>query len=93
MVKKTVTLRPYQHYCIDYIKQTTARRKAVVIPTGGGKTVIFASYALQNNLKTLVIAHRNELIYQTKDTFLKLDPACDVGIVMGKKTRLTRKSQ
>ena len=85
MNKNIGTLRSYQRNCIDYIKQTTARRKAVVIPTGGGKTVIFASYALQNNLKTLVIAHRNELIYQTKDTFLKLDPACDVGIVMGKK--------
>ena len=85
MSKNKVTLRPYQRDCIDYIKQATARRKAVVIPTGGGKTVIFASYALQNNLKTLVIAHRNELIYQTKDTFLKLDPACSVGIVMGKK--------
>ena len=80
----TFFLRPYQLDCIKSIDQSTARRKAVVIPTGGGKTVIFASYALQNNLKTLVLAHRTELIHQTKKTFLALDPSCDVGIVMGK---------
>ena len=80
-----VTLRPYQLDCIDFIKQSTARRKAVVIPTGGGKTIIFASYALQHNFKTLIVAHRTELIYQTKSAFETLDPACSVGIVMGKK--------
>ena len=79
-----VTLRPYQIECIESIQRSMARRKAVVIPTGGGKTVIFASYALRNNLKTLVIAHRIELIRQTQETFLSLDPTADVGIVMGK---------
>ena len=79
-----VTLRPYQLDCISDIEQSTARRKVVVIPTGGGKTVIFASYALQHNLKTLVVAHRVELIRQTQETFLSLDPSADVGIVMGK---------
>ena len=78
------SLRAYQRECIDAIHQSTARRKVVVIPTGGGKTVAFASYALQHNLKTLVIAHRIELIRQTQATFESLDPSCSVGIVMGK---------
>ena len=43
-----VTLRPYQRDCVSSIEQSTARRKAVVMPTGGGKTFVFASYALQN---------------------------------------------
>ena len=82
--KSTIDLRPYQLDCLESIARTTARRKAVVIPTGGGKTVIFASHALHHNLKTLIVAHRTELIYQTRDTFLNLDPTCDLGIVMGK---------
>ena len=84
MSTNQVTLRPYQHNCISAVEQSKARRKAVVIPTGGGKTVVFASYALQNNLKTLVVAHRIELIRQTQETFLSLDSSADVGIVMGK---------
>lgn len=77
-------LRPYQIQCIASIDNSTARRKAVVIPTGGGKTLLFASYALQYNLKTLVLAHRRELIHQTKDAFQQIDPNVSVGIVMGK---------
>ena len=81
---QTFFLRPYQQDCVEAIHQSTARRKAVVIPTGGGKTIAFASYALQHNFKVLVIAHRIELIRQTKETFLSLDRSADVGIVMGK---------
>ena len=77
-------LRPYQIQCIKSIENSTVRRKAVIIPTGGGKTVIFALHALRQKPKTLVLAHRRELIQQTKETFLKLDPSCSVGIVMGK---------
>ena len=77
-------LRPYQTECLERIQNSTARRNAIVIPTGGGKTVIFASHALRHKSKTLVVAHRQELIHQTKETFLKLEPACSIGIVMGK---------
>ena len=77
-------LRPYQTECLERIQNSTARRKAIVVPTGGGKTVIFASHALRHKSKTLVVAHRQELIQQTKETFLKLEPACSIGIVMGK---------
>ena len=77
-------LRPYQTECLEHIQHSTARRIAIVIPTGGGKTVIFASHAIRHKLKTLVLSHRRELVQQTKKTFLKLDPSCSVGIVMGK---------
>ena len=32
-------LRPYQTQCLERIQNATARRNAIVIPTGGGKTV------------------------------------------------------
>ena len=71
-----MTLRPYQLDCISAIEQSTARRRAVVIPTGGGKTVLFASYALQNNLKALVVAHRIELIRQTQENLSIIKSLC-----------------
>lgn len=80
-------LRPYQTECLERIQNSTARRNAIVIPTGGGKTVIFASHALRHKLKTLVVAHRRELIQQTKETFLKLDSSWSVGIVMGEQNK------
>ena len=87
-IRNDLNLRPYQTECLQRIQDSTARRKAIVIPTGGGKTITFATHALRHNLKTLVIAHRRELIQQTKETFLKLDPSCPVGIVMGKQNEI-----
>lgn len=78
-----IELRPYQIECLKAIADSSSRRRAIVIPTGGGKTIIFASYALSNDLKTLILAHRCELIYQTRDAFLSLVPESSVGIVMG----------
>lgn len=79
-----IELRPYQIECLESIENSTERSKVIVIPTGGGKTITFVAHALRHNLKTLVIAHRREIIQQTKETVLKLDPTCSVGIVMGK---------
>lgn len=71
-------LRPYQQEAVDaVIKARDEGFKAplVVIPTGGGKTVVFA-HAIQQVLKpgqrALVIAHRAELIYQAADKIRKV---------------------
>lgn len=40
----------------------------IVVPTGGGKTVIFSHIIQHLNLKTLVIAHTKELISQCRKT-------------------------
>jgi hypothetical protein len=45
----TLTLRPYQHQALDAIMAATlrgVRRQVVTLPTGAGKTVIFANDTL-----------------------------------------------
>ena len=55
-----------------------SRNTLGVAPTGSGKTIMLSyimRYFLQNELvkKILVIVHRNELLYQNRDKFLKID--------------------
>lgn len=50
------------------------QRILVVLPTGGGKTVIFTLRAAKNyirNIATLITVNRNELIVQTNDKLTK----------------------
>lgn len=72
-----LTLRDYQ---TDIIKQTHTsmrtgfKRPLVCLPTGSGKTVIFAWLASQTQLKgktVWFVVHRSELMDQTIDTFRK----------------------
>lgn len=87
---ETFTPRPYQ---VDAIKaladgwaEGTNNRLAVVLPTGAGKTVVFAnliseSLAQLNGARALVIAHREELIQQAADKIRTVCPQLRVGIV------------
>jgi DNA repair protein RadD len=62
-----VILRPYQVRDIARIRQAWAggaRRVLYVLPTGGGKTVLFASLAQELRGTTAIIAHRRKLIRQ-----------------------------
>jgi superfamily II DNA or RNA helicase len=67
-----VNLRPYQNEAIDLInaklKEKGNGRFLLQLPTGMGKTVIFAHAIAQINRKTLVIAHREELLQQAKSS-------------------------
>ena len=79
-------LRDYQLECLKAIesKQDTGiNRQIVVLPTGAGKTVIFSELIKDRNLKTLVIAHRIELLEQAKDKLEKAAPEMSVGIFCG----------
>jgi ATP-dependent helicase IRC3 len=63
----TLTLRPYQQDAIDAIEAAAARgiqRPLAVMPTGTGKTVVFAHEINRRKRRTLVIAHRDELLQQ-----------------------------
>jgi superfamily II DNA or RNA helicase len=82
-------LRPYQIEARDAVLAELHRHRStlVVIPTGGGKTVLFAALAelACRRGRVLVLAHREELIEQAKDkieSFTEL--AC--GIEMGDRT-------
>ncbi|MGQ4358892.1 DEAD/DEAH box helicase [Streptomyces sp. SAS_272] len=86
---ETFKPRPYQ---LEAIKALTAgwtglnNRLAVVLPTGAGKTVVFANLISQmlddlNGRRGLVIAHREELIQQAADKIRAVRPDLRVGVV------------
>ncbi len=79
-------LRPYQIECLQIIKekyQNGVTRQLIHLPTGAGKTVIFAHLIQQTGLKTLVIAHTSELLEQAKDKIEMICPSLKVGLVNG----------
>ena len=57
----------------------------ISLPTGAGKTIIFANLianrSLNNNSRSLVIAHRDELIEQAVDKIQLVIDGADIGIV------------
>jgi superfamily II DNA or RNA helicase len=79
-----IPLRPYQEEAIVAIKQSEmdgVSRPLVALPTGTGKTVIFSHFIAQRPGRHLVLAHRDELIRQTVDKLLMVNPDLDVGVV------------
>ena len=79
-------LRPYQEACIEAVTGALARgltRVYYVLPTGSGKTVIFVSLIdrlLKPGHPALVIAHREELLTQARESILRANPHLSVGI-------------
>ncbi len=69
----TYHLRPYQADLLDRIDRawfSGSRSILAQLPTGGGKTILFSTVvhqAIQNGLKCLILAHREELIKQAAD--------------------------
>ena len=64
------TLRPYQQEAIDAVlhaRRAGCQRMVVCLPTGAGKTVIFAQLARLARRQVLVLAHREELLVQARD--------------------------
>jgi len=62
----SATLRPYQDTMIDNLRGAlSAHRSAIaVLPTGGGKTVIFSAICAQAKTPVLILVHRVELLQQ-----------------------------
>lgn len=66
-----IPLRDYQTKLVgdvDFAFDVDFRAPLVVLPTGGGKTVVFSKIALDYPGTVWVIAHRQELIRQASDT-------------------------
>lgn len=66
---RDVTLRDYQREAIDAAREKlrTERSTLVVLPTGAGKTVVFAEIVravVEKGGRALVLAHRSELLDQ-----------------------------
>ena len=84
-----IVLRPYQKDALDalvaYKRKMTERhpyggkRALVAMATGTGKTVLFAQIPKLARKKTLILAHRDELIDQTIEKVLAANPSLIVG--------------
>ena len=82
-------LRDYQIEAIEAARQAWAggsRRVAAVLPTGAGKTVIFTALAAQMRplgVRSLILAHRDELIRQAAAKVRAVAPELRVGVYQG----------
>lgn len=82
-----LTLRLYQTETIDAFEEGWADgyvRLASVLPTGMGKTVVFAELiarAKRDGRVPLVLVHREELAAQAADKIRSVDPSLSIGVV------------
>ncbi len=85
--------RPYQAEAGAAIRAAHADgigRPLGVLPTGAGKTVVFAHLIRERGGRALVLAHRDELIQQAADKLLQVDPRADVGVVQADRDQWAR---
>jgi superfamily II DNA or RNA helicase len=86
----SIALRDYQRDALSAVADLCgrgARRLIVAVPTGGGKTIIFAhlaeSLGLAPSDKILILAHRDELVEQAVEKYLTVNPAEMIGVEKG----------
>lgn len=87
-----LSLRPYQKECLEAIKDLHSKgkyRQLVSLPTGAGKTVVFANLIKETGLRTLVLAHTCELLEQSKDKIQMICPSLEIGIVNSQNKQFT----
>jgi len=87
-----MALRPYQTAALEAVREAYRRKHRevlVVMPTGTGKTVLFAEISRLAKGPVLVLAHRQELVEQARE---KISAWCDdvVAVEMGERRDLTR---
>lgn len=89
-----VILRPYQAKALAHLlacKDRGLDRVLVVMPTGTGKTTLFSAlvgeFQRQYGRKSLILAHRRELLEQAQIRIAQQNPSISVGIE-GSGTRL-----
>lgn len=79
-----LALRDYQRECLDAIAsyhQEGGRRALVALPTGTGKTVLFAQFPkLFPSGRVLVLAHREELLDQAVGKLRDADASLSIGV-------------
>ena len=76
--------RSYQKECLNSIldrRSKNVTRQLVTLPTGTGKTVIFSLAAKELQCRTLILAHRDELLTQARSKLGMIWPEASVGIL------------
>src|SRR2546429_5593107 len=79
-----LTPRPYQYEAVAALLAATARgvqRPLLVLPTGTGKTIVFALLVQRRRGRSLILAHRDELIQQAVAKLHLVDPSLTLGVV------------
>lgn len=87
----TVTLRNYQLEAIEAVisaANSGIPRQLISLPTGSGKTIIMSALAKEINKRTLILAHRQELITQTADKLKLVWPDIGIGICQGDRNEI-----
>jgi ATP-dependent helicase IRC3 len=87
-----LTPRPYQHEAVAALLAAAARgvqRPLLVLPTGTGKTIIFALLVQRRGGRALILAHRDELIQQAVDKLHLVNPTMSLGVVQAERDELT----
>lgn len=90
----SIILRDYQKEAISNViskKESGITKQVIALPCGTGKTVIFSALAKHFNVKTLVLAHRDELLTQAHDKFKKVWPRVSIGYCNAKKMDIQKK--
>lgn len=74
----SITLRGYQQEFVDAVEDAVrrgVRRQLGVLPTGGGKTIVFSEIVRRRADKpTLILAHRDELLQQAREKLVSVAP-------------------
>lgn len=81
-----ISPRPYQKEAIEAIlaaKEQGISRQLVSLPTGAGKTIVFSLLARRLQTKTLILAHREELLEQAWQKMRMVYPEASLGLVRG----------
>ena len=81
-------LRPYQEVAIsDAINALDTHKNTIVVaPTGAGKTIMLSALIGKKHKKgkrILVLQHRDELVAQNREKFLRVNPNISTSIVNG----------
>src|SRR4029434_5413928 len=83
---RSIERRPYQWDALTAIEAAALRgirRQVVSLPTGAGKTVIFAHLLVERQTRTLILVQRDELLHQTleKLAMVAQGTALDIGVI------------
>ena len=82
----SLKLREYQEEALSAVfralNQTESQtRQLIVLPTGTGKTIIFGAIIRQMKVRTLVLAHREELLRQAEQKIKLVYPEANIGFL------------
>ena len=88
-----IVLRPYQDEAAEAVLRAYGKgrkRALLVLPTGAGKTIVFsklAQLAGSRGRRTLILAHREELLAQAIDKVHLVWPGARIGLIRGNSHR------